>query len=74
METIKTFEAVDSTQNLCIFCTLDYPVCSPRIRFGDAHGNDNIRGCTWFGEYGAQIECVEEKTYTKEEFEKLYED
>lgn len=70
---IKVKELNDKTDNLCDYCSQNYPDCTSRIRFGVGLGDDNIVGCTSFDEDISENNIVENE-YTKEEFESFYED
>ncbi|MEI6752373.1 MAG: hypothetical protein WCK78_04325 [Paludibacter sp.] len=72
-KTIKSFELEDTTDNLCNYCGMNIPDCAARIRFGNHHTGDNIAGCD---SYDGPTEdmYINEKEYTEEEFNKLYED
>ena len=70
---IKVKELVDNTDNLCNYCSQNYPDCESRIRFGIGLGYDNIVGCTSFDEDISDM-YITEREYTKDEFESIYED
>ena len=70
---IKAFELEDTTDNLCNYCEINYPDCTPRIRFGNGLGDDNIIGCdTFMGD--TDDTYIQEKEYSEEEFNSIYED
>lgn len=73
MSKIKVVELEDKTDNLCDYCDCDYTDCISRIRFGTNPSGDNIVGCNNFqGEIKDTF--IEEKEYTEEELNKIYED
>ena len=73
MKTTKVFETTDSTCNLCDYCHFNIPDCTPRIKFGDGLGFDNVIGCTAFsGEVDG--ENIVERDISDEELNQLYED
>lgn len=70
---IKAFELEDTTDNLCNYCGSNFPDCTARIRFGNHHSGDNIAGCTAF-DTPIEDMYINEKEYTEDEFNSLYED
>ena len=68
---IKVKELVDNTDNLCNYCSQNYPDCESRIRFGIGLGYDSIVGCTSFDEDISDM-YITEREYTIDEFKSIY--
>jgi len=70
---MKAFELEDKADNLCNYCDLRYPDCDSRIRFGNGVGYDNVAGCNAF-QGNTEDSFIEEKEYSEQDFDLIYED
>jgi len=59
---MSTYKAIDSTTNMCDYCTNNYPACvvesDVNTLFGDGIGEDNIIQCDAFDPIEDTLEIV----------------